>query len=216
MSSRPTPGVASARTGPERIESADGAAITPVGVDVGSRQLVTVATASDDVDEAITVSGVYAECVYSEFCSATQRLDTAPEFDDTALGEVVARYWDLFRATFEHAADEAISYARQHPAPVLVLEDLKQKPRPLRDCAHGNLRFGSWCPAVVQEVLADRALDAGVPVIFVPPEYTSQECHRCGEIGELENKTLTCTVPGCPVDDVDRDRSAAVSIAKRV
>lgn len=216
MSSRPTPGVASTQAGSEGMESADGAAITPVGVDVGTRQLVTAATPTDDVDQAVTVSGVYAERVYSEFCSATQRLDTAPEFDDTALGEVVARYWSLFRATFEHAAEEAISYAQQHPAPVLVLEDLQPDPRPLRECAHGDTRFAHWCPAVVQTVLADRAVDAGVPVVYVSPVYTSQECHRCGEIGELESKTLTCTSPDCDVDDVDRDRSAALTIARRV
>jgi len=119
------------------------------------------------------------------------------------------------RAAFEHAADTVIDYAQAHPAPLLVIEELQDDPRPLVEITHGEVRQSSWVPPVALEVLIDRAAAAGVPVATVDPEHTSQEYHHCGEIGDLSPKGLHRRRDDCPVKKICRDRSAALTIARR-
>jgi len=216
MSSQ-TPAVASTQAGPDCTEALDGATITPVGVDVGTRQLFVATTLADGVDGALAEPGAYVQALHSEFVAATQRINqpAGDAIDDTTLGQLVARYWPKLRAAFVQAADRVLEYARQQPAPVLVCEDLAQQHQPLVACRHGRVRTGTWVPPVARAILVERAVDAGIPVATVDPTYTSQECHICGEQGDLGGDDLVCTTDGCPVDAVDRDRSAAVTIAKR-
>ena len=187
--------------------------VTPVGVDVGTRQLVAVATADGTVDEAIVVDGDPARELYAEFTEATHQLQEGRTGD--TLGDVVWRYWRWFRELFRGAAEAVLEVASAHPAPVVVLEDLPGRRRPLVACRCGNLRAPTWFPAAVQAVVADRVVDAGVPVTYVDPEHTSKQCHRCDRFARDEGATIVCQMPECSVDEVDRDRSAAVSIAKR-
>ncbi|MDS0284747.1 zinc ribbon domain-containing protein [Haloarcula onubensis] len=195
--------------------------ITPVGVDVGSaRYLFAAASPADGVGGAATVNADYAHRLYSEFQSATHRLGTAPDYvdDQDRLGDLVARYWPRLRRALECAADQVVGVARAHPRAVVVLEDLSTTPRPLVEAAHGAMAWADYCPAVAQQLLADRALDAGLAVAYVPPEYTSQLCHECGTLGDLGGRgceTLTCVNDDCTVGEVCRDRSAAVTIARR-
>jgi len=198
-----------ARSGVDDVDT-----ITPVGVDVGTRQLVAVATAGATVDEAIVVDGDPARDLYAEFTEATHRLQEGRTGD--SLGAVVWRYWRHFRELFRGAAEAVLEVARAHPAPMVVLEDLSIRRRPLVACRCGNVRAATWLPAAVQAVVADRVVDASVPVTYVSPKYTTQQCHRCGLLTRDEGATIVCTTPDCPVDEVDRDRSAAVSIAKRI
>jgi IS605 OrfB family transposase len=214
MSSRSTPGVASIRAGADDRESGDCAAITPIGVDVGMRQLATVASADTDPADAVVVSGDRARDHYAEFTKATHRLQEQPHTTDN-LGDIVWRYWRQFRREFRAAADTILTYARQWPAPVVVLEDLPDDRQPLVACRYGQVRAPTWMPTAVQAVIAERVANAGVPVTYVDPTCTTQECHTCGLIGHVEYETLVCTTPDCPVDEVCRDRSAAVTIANR-
>jgi len=194
---------------------------TPVGVDVGStRYLFAAATPADGVDGAATVEAHYAHRIYQEFQSATHRLGTAPDYVDEqdCLGALVARYWPRLQRAFERAADQVVAVARAHPQPVLVLEELAGEPQPLVEAAYGERRWPSYCPDVAQHILAEQALDAGVAVTYVSPDYSSQLCHECETLGETGGRgceTLTCVNNDCPVGEVCRDRSAAVTIASR-
>lgn len=51
-------------------------------------------------------------------------------------------------------------------------------------------------------------------MVFVDPEYSTQECHFCGELG-VDDDQLHCQNDECPVESVCSDRSAAVTLAKR-
>lgn len=217
MSRTSTPGRASTRARPQRRAGADGATITPIGVDVGAEELAVAAAAEADPADAVAVSGKYARHLYKEFCLATARVSVADaSVDDTNLGDLVARYWPRFEAAFASAADDVLAYARQHPAPVLVLEDLPTDPKPLVACDNGGARFATWVPPVAQAVLADRAVAAGVPVTYVDHHETTLRCHECGEPGEKAGgRVFRCTAPDCSVDEVDRDAGAAVTIARR-
>ncbi|WP_268258140.1 zinc ribbon domain-containing protein [Halopiger djelfimassiliensis] len=75
---------------------------------------------------------------------------------------------------------------------------------------------GTWLLPALQHAIAVKAQEADIPVTYVNPKYTTQQCHVCGELGRLENDTLECTTENCSVGTVCRDRSAAVNIAQRV
>jgi transposase len=214
MSSHSTSGAASTAAAAHSGADDDVDTITPVGVDVGTKQLVAVATASATVDEAIVVDGERARRVHAAFTEATHRLQERAVAE--TLGDVVWRHWRRLRREFQAAAEAVLAVAQRHARPVVVLEDLPQRRQPLVACRHGNLRAPTWIPPAVQAIVADHVVDAGVPVTYVSPEFTSQNCHQCRQPGKLSDNTVRCTTDDCPVERVDRDRSAAVSIAKRV
>lgn len=214
MSSRSTPGGASTQPAPGGRESPADAGFTPIGVDVGTCQLVTVASADATPADAVAVAGGRVRDLYSEFTNATQRLARRPDHAE-CLGDVVARYWPRFRRHFRAAADVVLAEARRWPAPVVALEDLWHEHRPLVACRHGNVCPETWIPTAVHSIVAERVVDAGLPVVYVDPSETSRRCHECGARGALAAHTLRCETPACPVGRVDRDRSAALSIAQR-
>lgn len=215
MSSDPASRVAPAQIGDETPSLRHGLSITPIGVDVGTKQLATAATAAGPHGGPAVDERKYIRQLYSEFCSATERLSLAPEYDETTLDDLVDRYWPRFEAAFTHAAEEVITYAQQHESPMIVLEDLPVDQQPLRACRNGNVRLAAWCPPAVQSVLVKCAVKNGLPVTYVDPHDTSKECHRCGERGKLGEARFRCTNDACPIDDVCRDRGAAATIARR-
>jgi putative transposase len=52
---------------------------------------------------------------------------------------------------------------------------------------------------------------SGVPVVAVPPQFTSQECSACGTSVSKSLSVRTHTCPGCGVV-LDRDHNAALNI----
>jgi len=74
---------------------------------------------------------------------------------------------------------------------------------------------GAWLLPALQHAIAVKARDAAVPVTYVNPKYTTQQCHVCGDLGSVSQDTVECTTEDCPVGTTPRDGSAALSIAKR-
>lgn len=214
MSSKSTPGVPSIQAGADGDKSPASASVTPIGVDVGTNRLVTVASAENGVADAVAVDGDPVRDLYAAFTKVTHKLQRRPHSAE-CLGDVVARFWPRFRRRFREAATAVLDYARQRPRPVVVLEELPCDRQPLVACRHGRTQPAVWIPPAVQAVVARRCVDAGIPVASVDPHATSRLCHECGQRGELDGTHLVCETSTCPVDEVCRDQSAAVSIAKR-
>ncbi|ELY93053.1 transposase, IS605 OrfB family protein [Natrialba chahannaoensis JCM 10990] len=135
---------------------------------------------------------------------------------DTTNGQtqLFAALWHQIRPQVYDAAVRVVRYAQEFPAPTLVLEDLSFCEATLWERRTTD-DVGSWLLPALQHAIAVKAHDAGVPMRYVDPKYTTQQCHSCGELGHLERETLECTIEDCPVNTVCRDRSAAVSIAQR-
>ncbi|PSQ03436.1 hypothetical protein BRC95_08895 [Halobacteriales archaeon QS_5_68_33] len=165
------------------------------------------------LDCAVVVDGARARRIFAAFQGATQRLRERTVAE--GLGDIVWRTWRRLRREFQAAADAVLDVACKHADAVVVLEHLPQPRQPLIAARHGDVREATWFPAAVQAVVADRVVDAGVRVTYVSPKHTSQQCHACGLLGQLDDETVRCTTPDCPVGEVCRDRSAAVSIARR-
>lgn len=74
---------------------------------------------------------------------------------------------------------------------VLVLEDLKGIRRRTRSKKFGRL-LNSWSYYQLQEFIEYKAKLRGVPVAYVDPRYTSQQCARCGLLGDRRDKNFQC------------------------
>lgn len=74
---------------------------------------------------------------------------------------------------------------------VLVLEDLKGIRRKTRSKKFGRL-LNSWSYYQLQEFIEYKAKLRGVPVAYIDPRYTSQQCGRCGLIGTRQDKNFHC------------------------
>jgi putative transposase len=74
---------------------------------------------------------------------------------------------------------------------VLVLENLKGIRRKTRSKKFGRL-LNSWSYFQLQEFMEYKAKLHGVPVAYIDPRYTSQQCGKCGLIGKRQDKVFHC------------------------
>lgn len=95
--------------------------------------------------------------------------------------------------------------ARQNCA--LALENLKLNKKAKR---YADTR--QWAHAQLLNFIQYKAALRGVPVVFVNPAFTSQDCSLCGQRNKTEGKKYSCSF--CGHKD-HRDANAAFNIAKR-
>lgn len=76
-----------------------------------------------------------------------------------------------------------------------------------------NERLGKWSFFDLRKKIEYKAALKGVPVVLVPPQYTSKTCSGCKHIGKRSGKKFRCTNYQCKVDVLDADENAAQNIA---
>jgi IS605 OrfB family transposase len=113
-----------------------------------------------------------------------------------------------FRDTEYHRISRAVvDWAVRQNAGTIHLEDLSfdnyEKKGPVAD----------WGPYDLIQKIKYKAEETGIEVVLVPPEYTSQRCHVCGNIDKASRKdqaTFVCTSCG---KKLNADYNAAKNIA---
>lgn len=188
---------------------------TPVGVDLGVKTLAAAAPADGDPSDALTIDGDHVRRRYEILTEATRALHGAPF--DTTRGEIqlFAAMWRQIRPQVYDAAVRVVRYAREQTAPTLVLERL-----PYTETALWTRRtasdLGTWLLPALAHAVRRKARAAEVPVRTVDATGTTQLCHDCGNRCAVGQHHVECVTDDCPVGAVSRDRSAALSIARRV
>ena len=94
----------------------------------------------------------------------------------------------------------------------LVFEDLSGIRKTRRQHRSFRRALHSWPFYQLQQLVEYKARLLGVPVLYVDPAYTSQDCSRCGARGKRQGKKFACPVCG-HVDHADVN--AAFNIALR-
>lgn len=100
---------------------------------------------------------------------------------------------------------------------MIVLEILESLQDDLDVGPYLRRRLQAWAFNRLQTRLADKAVDAGIPVRYVNPAYTSQICHACGQLGTRpEQAEFRCPNDDCWLSVYQADINAAANIAGRL
>ena len=101
-----------------------------------------------------------------------------------------------------------VDYAKLHRS-AIVLEDLGEISK--KGKAKRYVQKSQWSFFQLETFIKYKAALLGVPVIYVNPAYTSQECSRCGSLNKTSGKHYKCSKCGyfC-----HRDVNAAFNISK--
>jgi putative transposase len=103
----------------------------------------------------------------------------------------------------------------------IVIEDIthvrKKHTKAINKIKSGRFNINSWSFGEIKTQIEYKAAWAGVPIIQLSKEqtmYTSQTCHKCGEITQYDQTTRLTFCKKCNLT-LDRDILAAINIAER-
>lgn len=88
-----------------------------------------------------------------------------------------------------------------------IRESLNEKPRNKTE----RRRTNNWAFYSLRLYTQYKASIAGVPIVLVPPAYTSKTCSGCHAIGVRNGKKFSCK--RCGLEHIDSDLNAALNIA---
>lgn len=195
----------------------NGTDATTIGVDLGVRNLFAAAPAASEpaIPNAISVEGAVCRALVRECVAVVRRLGVEADETDREQRAVVGWYHDRLMERFDAAADRLLTYLDGFERPIrVVMEDFDFQRRPLRRHVRDERDAGSWILPTFRYRLGAHLERAGRVVSYVDPESTTRRCHECGQPGEVD-RSFMCSNEDCPVDEVCRDESAAVAIARR-
>lgn len=190
--------------------------ITPIGLDIGETALITACGLKRGTPtRPVLWSGKRAKHLRKEMSTTLQRLQRRDA--EWRIDERFVYYQNALTDILEKASREAVEYADSFDDPVIVMEDLSFIRERLDYGKYMNRRLHAWAFARLQSRVEDKSREAGIPVEYVNPAYTSQTCHECNHIGNRQTQAeLRCTNDDCHVSTFQADISAAASIAQRV
>jgi putative transposase len=189
---------------------------TPIGFDIGESKLLAGCACQDDTPtQPMLFDGGRARHLRKEMFTTLRRLQQRDA--DWRIDERFEHYQNALTDIVEKASRQAVEYARQFDDPVIVLEDLSYIREHLDYGKWMNRRLHNWAFARLTGRIEDKARDAGIPIRFVNPAYTSQTCHACGHLGSRNVKAVfRCTNDDCWVTEYQGDINAAANIAGRL
>jgi IS605 OrfB family transposase len=189
---------------------------TRVGFDIGESKLLTGCDCQNNTPtQPYICDGGRARALRKEMHTTLKRLQER-DAAEWRVNERFDHFQNALTDIVEKASREAVEYAASFEDPVIVLEDLTYIRENLDYGNYMNRRLHSWAFARLTRRIEDKALEAGIPVEFVNPRYTSQTCHGCGHIGRRGSQAeFTCPNTECHVSTFQADINAAANIASR-
>ena len=190
--------------------------VTPVGFDIGEAHLLAgCACENGSPSDPLLVNGGRARHLRKEMFTTLPRLQER-DAAQWRIDERFDHYQNALTDIIEKVSRQAVEYAQQFDKPVIVLEDLADIREDLDYGQWMNRRLHAWAFARLQGRIEDKAREAGIPVEYVHPEYTSQTCHACQHVGYRNGDEFRCTNEECWVTEYHADINAAVNIADRL
>ena len=179
-----------------------------IGVDRNTTGHVAV-TANPDTGK-IEKLGKSALYIHKKYSAIRKRLQSEGMFRE--LNRVKDRESRIVKDLNHKISRKIVDMAQiQHAA--LVFEDLGGIRQTRKQHRSFKYALHSWSFYQLQQFVEYKAKLLGIPVLYIDPAYTSQDCSRCGARGQRNGKSFKCPVCG-HVDHADVN--AAFNIALRI
>jgi putative transposase len=179
-----------------------------IGVDRNTTGHIAV-TANPDTGK-IEKFGKKAIHIHKKYSNVRKRLQKEGKFRE--LKKTKGRESNIVKDLNHKISRELVNMARDQNA-ALVFEDLKGiRTTSKRQFKSFKYALHSWSFYQLQQFVEYKAKLLGVPVLYVDPAYTSQNCSICGARGQRNGKEFKCPICG-HVDHADVN--AAFNIALR-
>ncbi len=181
---------------------------TFIGVDRNTTGHIAV-TANPETGK-IEKLGKKAIHVHRKYSAIRKRLQKEGKFRE--LKKTKGRESNIVRDLNHKISRKIVDMAKEQHA-ALVFEDLKDiLTTSKRHRKSFKYALHSWSFFQLQTFVEYKAKLLGIPVFYIDPAYTSQDCSRCGARGQRNGKEFKCPVCG-HVDHADVN--AAFNIALR-
>ena len=105
---------------------------------------------------------------------------------------------------------KVVNYAVENKAGI-VLENLKGIRKNKKNAKSFRYSLNSWSFYQLQTFLEYKAKLLGIPVVKIDPAYTSQQCSKCGLLGNRNKKQFKCSHCG-HVEDADVNASFSIAL----
>ncbi len=188
----------------KQIENPDGT----LGVDLG---IVNLATTNDGV----RFSGEKCEAVRKRYSALKARLQSVGTWDAKKHLKRISGNERKFKKDTNHCISKQIVATAKGTNRAIALEDLKG----IRSGSTVSKSFrsvlGKWAFYELASFIQYKAQLLGVPVVFVDPKYTSQQCSVCGFISKENRKSQSEFVCQACGHAENADINAAKNIAFR-
>ena len=179
-----------------------------IGVDRNTTGHVAV-TANPDTGK-IEKLGKSALYIHKKYSAIRKCLQSEGKFRE--LNRVKDRESRIVKDLNHKISRKIVDMAKDQSA-ALVFEDLGGIRQTRKQHRSFKYALHSWSFYQLQQFVEYKAKLLGVPVLYIDPAYTSQDCSRCGARGQRNGKSFKCPVCG-HVDHADVN--AAFNIALRI
>lgn len=177
-----------------------------IGVDLGRRDIATTSTSK-------SWSGKQIQSVRDRYSKVRSSVQSKRTRSSRRLLRRLKGREQSFQKWLNHNISKQLVQEAKQLGTALAFEDLtgirdnlNEKPRSKTE----RRRTNNWAFYQLRLFVGYKANIAGVPVVFVPPAYTSKTCSRCHAIGGRNGKKFRCSRCGF---EHDADVNAALNIA---
>lgn len=177
-----------------------------IGVDLGRRSIASTSTGKD-------WDGRQIQATRDRYSRVRSNVQSKRSRSSRRLLRRLSGREQRYQSWLNHNISKALVTEAKELNATIAFEDLtnirqslNQKPRTRTERRRSN----NWAFYSLRLFTSYKAAIAGVPIVLVPPQYTSQTCHRCLHIGQRSGKVFKCV--DCWHGDADFNAANVISL----
>jgi putative transposase len=151
--------------------------------------------------------GKKAQHIHKKYMNMRKKFQKQKKY--TLLKKIKNRESNIVRDLNHKISRRIVDYAKNENAGI-VLEDLTGIRKTSKQSKTFRYSLHSWSYYQLERFIEYKAKLLGIPVVKIDPQYTSQQCSRCGLLGNRKEKKFSCDCGN--VEDADVNASFVISL----